>query len=359
MTHLKNQRRLWYKVEAGEITLQPNESREEYDHIMALLSRPDLRNIWNYRLVECSPQQSGQPGVYTTNKKPMMNLFSYGPVKEEEVAQKFDAQGQPIANPVKTKVQVGEFHWNGKVEGREFQTTLFGGGSKGLTVDEGELTAESTFLQQQIERRLDPNTKSVAGPLMEMLEVVIAETSISPLLKAFLHREIVDLMKKKPASWGVALSNQLLQDYDSLVGMVKIRIRPTDWMDKKANEGLSSNLAQFYRRIGKRDYFPEAKFTLGVLESLQKVEFSYTGHADIDGKARFNGTKPKVFWSLSDSEGGIQLSNALKSSSLPYSPLVGTTPKLELILSQNYSSANLANGKFGGVEEFLPIDFSN
>jgi hypothetical protein len=130
-------------------------------------------------------------------------------------------------------------------------------------------------------------------------------------------------------------------------------------MDKKANEGLSSNLAQFYRRIGKRDYFPEAKFTLGVLESLQKVEFSYTGHADIDGKARFNGTKPKVFWSLSDSEGGIQLSNALKSSSLPYSPLVGTTPKLELILSQNYSSANLANGKFGGVEEFLPIDFSN
>ena len=258
-----------------------------------------------------------------------------------------------------TKVQVGEFHWNGKVEGREFQTTLFGGGSKGLTVDEGELTPESTFLQQQIERRLDPNTKSVAGPLMEMLEVVIAETSISPLLKAFLHREIVDLMKKKPASWGVALSNQLLQDYDSLVGMVKIRIRPTDWMDKKANEGLSSNLAQFYRRIGKRDYFPEAKFTLGVLESLQKIEFSYVGHLDIDGQARFNGTKPKVFWGLSGSDGGIQLSNAVNNSSLPYTPLVGTTPKLELILAQNYSSANIASGKFGDVEEFLPIDFSN
>lgn len=350
---------IWEKVEAGEITLQPDDSRQEYDHIMALLSRPDLRNIWNYRLVECSPQQSGQPGVYTTNKKPMMNLFAYGPVKEEEVAQKFDAQGQPIANPVKTKVQVGEFHWNGKVEGREFQTTLFGGGSKGLTVDEGELTPESTFLQQQIERRLDPNTKSVAGPLMEMLEVVIAETSISPLLKAFLHREIVDLMKKKPASWGVALSNQLLQDYDSLVGMVKIRIRPTDWMDKKANEGLSSNLAQFYRRIGKRDYFPEAKFTLGVLESLQKIEFSYVGHLDIDGQARFNGTKPKVFWGLSGSDGGIQLSNVVNNSSLPYTPLVGTTPKLELILAQNYSSANIASGKFGGVEEFLPIDFSN
>ena len=96
------------------------------------------------------------------------------------------------------------------MEGREFQTTIFGGGMKGLAVEGGELTPESTFLQQQIERRLDPNTKSVAGPLMEMLEVVIAEQSISPLLKGYLHREIVDLMKKKPASWGVALSLSLI-----------------------------------------------------------------------------------------------------------------------------------------------------
>ena len=33
--------------------------------------------------------------------------------------------------------------------------------------------------------------------------------------------------------------------------------------------------------------------------------------------------------------------------------------KLELILAQNYSSSKIASGKFGGVEEFLPIDFSN
>ena len=54
---------------------------------------------------------------------------------------------------------------------------------------------------------------------MEMLEVVIAEKTISPLLKAYLHREIVELMKNKPASWGVALSNQLLTDYENLVNL--------------------------------------------------------------------------------------------------------------------------------------------
>jgi hypothetical protein len=350
---------IWEKVEAGEITLNPEESRKEYDHIMTLLSRPDLRNIWNYQLVECSPQKSNQSGVYTTQKKPMMALYSYGPVKEEEVAQKFNEQGQPIANPVKTRVQVGEFHWNGKVEGREFETMIFGGGSKGLAVEEGELTPESTFLQQQIERRLDPNTKRVAGPLMEMLEVVIAEQSISPILKAYLHREIVELMKQQPASWGVALSNQLLKDYDSLLSKVKIRIRPTDWMDKKANESLDKNLAQFYREIGKRDYFPEANFTLGVLQDLQKAEFSYIGHVDIQKKARFKGVKPILYWGISQVDGAYKLAKGSSASLVAYTPLVGTNPKIEEILSQNYNDAKVAKGKFGGVEEFIPVDFSN
>ena len=350
---------IWEKVESGKITLQPDESRAEYDHIMALLSRPDLRSIWSYQLVECTPIQSGASGVYSTQKKQMMSLYSYGPVKEEEVAQKFDEQGQPIANPIKTNVQVGEFHWNGKVEGREFQTTIFGGGMKGLAVEGGELTPESTFLQQQIERRLDPNTKSVAGPLMEMLEVVIAEQSISPLLKAYLHREIVDLMKKKPASWGVALSNQLLKDYDALLSQVKIKIRPTDWMDKKANESLSQSLAQYYRVMGKRDYFPEAKFTLGVLQSLQKVNFSYIGHVDIEKKARFTGSKPALYWGISQVNGSFELTKGARASFISYSPLVGTNPNIGGILAQNYSKANVTNGKFGGVEDFLPVDFSN
>ena len=350
---------IWEKVEAGEISLEPEESRSEFDHIMGLLSRPDLRNIWSYKLVECSPQKTGQSGVYLTNRKPMMSLYAYGPIKEEEVAQKFDAQGQPVANPVKTRVQVGEFHWNGKVEGREFVSTVFGGGAKGLAAEDGELTPESAFLQQQIERRLDPNTKSVAGPLMEMLEVVIAEQSISPLLKAYFHREIVELMKKKPASWGVALSNQLLNDYESLLGKVKIRIRPTDWMDKKMNETLEKSLAQFYQEIKKRDYFPEAKFTLGVLESLQKVDFPYIGHVDLQGTIRFRNAEPDLFWGISQSEGTYKLSKGSISSFIPYSPLVGTNPAIGSILAQNYTKSNLSNGKFGGVDDFLPVDFSN
>ena len=349
---------IWEKVESGEISLHPNDSRQEYDHIMAVLSRPDLRNIWSYKLVECIPQQTNQPGIYSTRKKPMMELYAYGPVKEEEVSKKFDEQGQPIANPVTTRLQIGEFHWNGKVEGREFQSTVFGGGSKGLAVDDGGLSTESTFLQRQIERRLDPNTKSLPGPLMEMLEVVIAEKTISPLLKAYLHREIVELMKNKPASWGVALSNQLLKDYESLINLVKIKIRPTDWMDKKLNAELSAKLSNFYNQVGVRDYFTEAKFTLGVLQSLQKADFSYVGHADSQGEARYRGPKPSVGWGLSNEKGKLRITKSIGSGLVPYSPIIETNPKLEEILADGYAKSSLPRDSFGAVGDFLPLDFS-
>ena len=347
---------IWEKVEAGEITLHPDESRGEFDHIMALLSRPDILNIWKYQFVKYEGQTVG--GVYRTLEKPGMHSYSYGPVKEEQIEQKFNDQGQPISDPTTTKIQVGSFHYMGKVAGRELTSLHKGGFIQGDMVIGGELTAESTFLQQQIERRLDPNTKSVAGPLMEMLEVVIAEPTISPLLKAFLHREIVELMKKKPTAWGVGLSNQLLEDYQSLLSVVKIKIRPTDWMDFKANETLAAKLTQFYKSIGKRDYFPEAKFTLGVLKSLQKVEFAYIGHIDLSGKPRFIGSASPIYWGLSGDGGTYQLNESKAAAHIPYSPLVGMNPRLEAVLAQNYANADLPNGQFGGADRFLPIDFS-
>ena len=56
-------------------------------------------------------------------------------------------------------------------------------------------------------------------------------------------------------------------------------------MDKKLNAELSSKLSNFYNQVGVRDYFTEAKFTLGVLQSLQKADFSYVGHADSQGRS--------------------------------------------------------------------------
>lgn len=173
-----------------------------------------------------------------------------------------------------------------------------------------------------------------------------------------MHREIVELMKNNPAAWGVALSSQLLKDYENLMNLVKIRIRPTDWMDKKVNAEILLKLENFYKGLGVRDYFSEAKFTLGILKSLQKTNFSYIGHADFQGNTKFNGQPSSIYWGLIKRNGNIEISKSSSANFIPYSPLIETNPKLEMILADGYAKSNLPKGSFGSVNEFLPLNFS-
>ena len=101
-------------------------------------------------------------------------------------------------------------------------------------------------------------------------------------------------MKNKPASWGVALSNQLLKDYENLINLVKIKIRPTDWMDKKLNAELSAKLSNFITKSESGITLLRLNLHWDVLQSLQKADFSYVGHADLQGGARYRRPKPSV-----------------------------------------------------------------
>mgnify|MGYP001188013654 CR=1 FL=1 len=351
---------IWDKLEKGEIALMTEDSKDEYDYLKSMLERYELLNLWSYRLVQCTPAKTSRAGVYTTNKTTVAELTSYGEIQMDRMEKKFDDQGQPISNPSATVTQKGTFHWNGKREGRVFESTHFNGGAKGLMVENGKLCPESQFLRLQIDRRMDPNTKTLVGPLMEMLEIIISENSISPLLKAYLHMEVVELMKKKPASWGVALSSQLIQDYQDLLAKVKVRIRPTDWMDAKSYKDLSDILASYYKRLGKRDYFPESRFTLDLLSQLQKIEFKYVGFVDSAGEKNLSAASPSIYWGLEKGAGNqlVQASSRASPNFQPHTPLIATSPSLEQVLSQSYSKANVATGAFGAVADLLPIDFS-
>ncbi len=359
---LKGPPDIWDKLEKGEISLMTEDSKEEYDYLKSLLERYQLLNLWSYRLVECTPLKTARAGIYNTNKKPMMQLLAYGEVVEKKSQKNFDDEGQPISNPSVTITQTGMFHWNGKQEGREFPSTHFNGGIKGFMLDSALLSSESKFIRLKIDRRMDPNTRTLISPLMEMLEVVIAEQTVSVLLKAYLHMEIVELMKKKPAAWGVALSGQLLQDYQELLAKVRVRIRPTDWMDSQNYKELSAVLAEFYRKLGKRDYFSESRFTLDLLGELQKIDFGYVGYVDAAGQKRFADSAPPVYWGLQKGTGNqlklVQASTRSAPNFQPHSPLIATEPPLEKILAQSYSRAKVQVGKYGTVDDLLPIDFS-
>ena len=212
----KGPKELWGKIKEGKIRLQPEESREEFDRLTAAIAEGNMRNVWYYKLYECQPVPitaavAGQR-KYTTNKTLVTMLTSIGQVQEERIPKKFDEQGQPIPNPSVQIIQQGNFLLNGAPQGRLFESLEFNGGVKGHMAEEGQLTPESHFVQFQLERRLDKNTRSVEGSLLELLELILRQDNLSPLFKGFLHAEICELILKRPEEWGGVLSKNLAGD---------------------------------------------------------------------------------------------------------------------------------------------------
>ena len=109
------------------------------------------------------------------------------------------------------------------LRGRQFETTVFGGG-KGFSLEGGELTSESKFINLEILPRLIPTSKTVVVPLIELLEIIISEESISPLMKAFFHREVVELMNAKPTVFQIKSKAQITNDYNSLLSILSKKI---------------------------------------------------------------------------------------------------------------------------------------
>jgi hypothetical protein len=139
-------------------------------------------------------------------------------------------------------------------------------------VDEGEMSLESTFLQRQIDRRLDPKSKSYTWTAYGNARSGYRRKTISPLLKAYLHREIVELMKNKPASWG-CLEQSTFKDYYSLWDGKNKFVLLIGWIKGKCRTFL--NLAAFIRDW-KRIIFLKLNL-LWMFLNLAKSRFSYVG----------------------------------------------------------------------------------
>ena len=83
---------------------------------------------------------------------------------------------------------------------------------------------------------------------------------------------------------------------------------------------------------------------------------------DASGQKKFAGSAPPVYWGLQKGTGNqlilVQASARSAPNFQPHSPLIATVPPLEKILAQSYSRAQVQVGKYGTVDDLLPIDFS-
>jgi len=207
-----------------------NANQDYYNHLKKVLENPLISDMWSYQLFEYTPLKTNSPGIYETNSKPLMQLFSYGVVAEEKSQKNFDSLGQPIANPSVMVTQTGFFHWNGKKEGRMFESTHFNGGIKGLRLDNPQLSATSVFAKRLMSESLNHQTGTLAIPLAALVDKIHLDESIDSELKAYLHMEIVSMIKAKGDT---ALPDHLkiLQYFDKIDDGLKLRLSPSLWID--------------------------------------------------------------------------------------------------------------------------------
>ena len=362
---------IWEKIKGGKISLQPEESRPEFDRLTSVLAEGNVRNVWHYKLYECQPVPASAPiggqRKYTTRKSLVTVLMAIGQVQEERIPKKFDDQGQPIPNPSVQIIQQGNFLLNGNPQGRLFESLEFNGGIKGHLAEEGQLTPESHFVQFQLERWLDKNTRSVDGSLLDLLELVLRQDNLSPLFKGFLHAEICDLIQKRPEEWGGVLSKNLAQDYEDLKLKTGARLKSSDWMNRRNFETIEGALAIFYQQLRTRSYAGEAKLNNGLLKALSSVGFRYAGHVDVAGKPKFAGTPPPFVWGLGNPAGegfalqrmapGNAVAGETGSQVLPFSPLLAVDKDMNQLYNQAYSAAGVPSGTYGKLADLLPFEF--
>jgi antitoxin component YwqK of YwqJK toxin-antitoxin module len=171
-----------------------------------------------------------------------MQLFSYGVVAEKKSQKNFDSDGNPIANPPVTISKIGKFYWNDKLEGRVFKSTHFNGGIKGYLLENGKLSATSVFAKRLMSESLNHQTGTLAIPLATLVDKIYLEESICSTLKAYIHMEVVSMIKSKSEATSPD-HMKILHDFDSIDGEVKSKLSPTLWMDATQRGGREKETA--------------------------------------------------------------------------------------------------------------------
>ena len=166
-------------------------------------------------------------------------------------------------------------------------------------------------------------------------------------------------MKKKACGLGRGFERAVASGLRGLVEQSKSQDPPTDWMDGQAYKELAAVLAQYYGQLGKRDYFPESRFTLDLLSQLQKIDLIIHVVSLILPVGKVFLDRSSVYWGL-EKGGGSQLVQASSRSSpnfQPHTPLITHLAYLGWFLGKATPRQRFSRASMESFPTFCPLIF--
>ncbi len=216
-------------------------------------------------------------GAEVPNSK--RSMFVAGPVVKSE---KKSADGS-TAN-----FKLREFTESGEPKAQQSSSTFMvrsNGSSWGFSYADSKLSPESEYyrntVQPALERIMSGAPRFAA---LELIDTLNSADEISPLCRAYLKNQLLEVMRTNPWKWGLALSPSLQQQSEAMETLASSGISSKDWLVAERKGTPQDEWTSHFERSAASSVVEEARVFASVLEASTQGEFAVLGHVTASGE---------------------------------------------------------------------------
>ena len=194
--------------------------------------------------------------------------------------------------------------------------------------DLGNLKDAAVFYSAGLDKELSGD--GYARPLLEVLDSIKDSHEGSPIFRAWLLLNLMDLMKLQPDAWGLSFCPAAQADEAQIIRIVGGQLYSGDWLVGSEAKRFNEKLEQFFESRKSVSYTKQAAGLYALARSVAQPGLRYVGFIGLDGRPNFvGGSAPRVgeIWGCNSNHRPVLLTtktggnNSFLEPTLPLSPL--------------------------------------
>ncbi|HEX4265986.1 MAG TPA: hypothetical protein VH597_16750 [Verrucomicrobiae bacterium] len=141
-------------------------------------------------------------------------------------------------------------------------------------------------------RKVWPGEDAYARPLLQVLDAVKDSDAGSPVFRAYLFNQFVDLMKYQSEEWGLSFCPSAWMAEARIRDIAGGKIASGDWFVASKTNEWNAKLEQFFGAAKGLSYLKQAAGNLALAQAVAGDGLHYAGFVGLDGKPVLMGEQP-------------------------------------------------------------------
>lgn len=129
-----------------------------------------------------------------------------------------------------------------------------------------------------------PGADTYGEPMLQALDAVKDSDAGSPVFRAYLFTQLVELMQYQPDEWGLSFCPAARYGAAQIRGIVGGKIESGDWFVATKTNEWSAKLEQFFAGVKTMSYEKQAAGNLALAQAVAADGLHYAGFVGLDGK---------------------------------------------------------------------------